>query len=96
MREFDSEFFHKILNVVITKPSRKAETVYGYLQPSIETSDKDIAKFESCLLEVEMKGTDNKEASERLSKWLKKSICDMKEKNAARALSEAWEADHQK
>lgn len=93
MREFDSEFFDKIFDVVIRMPSRKAETVYNYLQPNIETSEKDITKFETLLKKVEVEGSSNVEAKDRLCKWLKESICEMKEKQSARALSEAWEAN---
>ena len=52
MRQFDSEFFDKIFEVVITKPNRKAETVYTYLQPNIVTEEGDITKFENLLKKV--------------------------------------------
>lgn len=95
MKQFDFEFFDKIFDVVIRMPSRKAETVYGCLQPTIEASDSDIAKFEALLKKVESSDSTHVEAKERLCKWLKESICDMKVKNAARALSLEWEKSRQ-
>jgi hypothetical protein len=53
------------------------------------TTDKEIARFENFLVQLQSKPKG--ETTERLIKWVKDSICDMKEKKVARQLSEDWE-----
>lgn len=86
--KFEDEFFSKIEEVVNTKPNNKAEIVFLYLQPS-GTTDAEIKKFEDLLKKSE---ANPGEAATRLQKWVKESICTLREKQDARKLSAQWEA----
>jgi len=51
--------------------------------------DAEIAKFENFLAKIQTGPAG--ETTDRLVKWVRDSICDLKEKKAARHLSEVWE-----
>ena len=89
--EFADEFFLKIEEVVKTKPKSLAETIYLYLQPNMIAGDAEIQKFENLLEKIQTGPAG--ETTDRLVKWLKDSICDLKEKKAARNLSQRWEKE---
>jgi hypothetical protein len=50
----------------------------------------EIDRFETFLAQIQA-STEKTETAERLSKWVKESIQDLKVKKAAREQSEAWE-----
>ncbi len=51
--------------------------------------DAEIKKFEDFLVKIQTGPAG--ETTDRLVKWVKDSICDLKEKKAARHLSEQWD-----
>ena len=90
LEEFADDFFIRIEQVVATKAASKSETIYLYLQPNMLTSDASIGRFENFLHKIQ--ASPPGETTERLVKWVKDSIFDMKQKKVARDLSEKWEA----
>ena len=75
---FADEFFEKIENLVATKGQSASEAVYMFLQPNIKAQDEDIQRYSAFLAKLESQP--KLESTERLMKWIKESIQDMKEK----------------
>ena len=62
-----------------------------YLQPNLLASDEEISRFVKFLAKLEaVEHAKRKEGADRLIKWVKDSIQDLKEKKYARALSQQW------
>ena len=90
LQEFADDFFLRIEEVVAKKAKSVSESIYLYLQPNMITTEASISRFENFLQKIQS-GPPG-ETTERLVKWVKDSIHDMKEKKSARQLSEEWEA----
>ena len=85
---FADEFFEKIENLVASKAQSVSERVYIFLQPNIRALDKDLERYTNFLAKLESNA--KTESTDRLIKWVKESIQDLKEKKAARDLSRQW------
>ena len=91
--EFDAVFFDRIEQVVQSKQSSISEAYYWYLQPNLMANDDEISRFVLFLEKLESVDKANrKEGADRLINWVKDSIQDLREKQAARALSQKWMA----
>ena len=76
--------------MVSSKVNSIANGIYFYLQPNLDSRDEDIARFEVFMKKVE--AGEQCQSSDRLVKWLKESICEMRQNQTARALAEGYDA----
>ena len=91
IQEFDTVFFERIEQVVQSKQSSISEAYYFYLQPNLMANDEEIGRFSLFLEKLEsVDKASRKEGADRLINWVKDSIQDLREKQAARELSRQW------
>lgn len=90
--QFADEFFNEIEDAVCTRGHSISKYIYLLLQPNINGTVEEIARYETKLKELEKRSSEQKrEGNDRLIKWLKESIEDLKEKKASREMSQKWD-----
>ena len=90
--EFAEEFFTRIEDAVCNRGHSISTYIYMLLQPNIHGTTEEIGRFEKMLKEFQGRTVEQKrEGNDRLIKWLKESIEDLKEKKASREMSQKWD-----
>jgi hypothetical protein len=97
LAQLNDLFFEKIEQCVSKQAYARTRYIYIMLAPTLIADDAIIARFESFKNEIESRDEKDKiEGNDRLVKWLKESIQELKEKKDARALSSEWERQRPK
>lgn len=91
MAQFTDEWFAKIRDVVNEKGAHQAQVYYTHLQPNLESSLEENARFEEFFKTMKaVPESERRDCDARLEKWLTQTIAKGTERYEARQLSLQW------
>ena len=88
-KNFAAKFFENIDGIVQKNDPSRSWIYFVCLKPNLEASAEELKNFEDFLKKIENKSQKG-DGDERLKKWCKNSIAEIKEKSEARKLSKEW------
>ena len=86
------DFFERIEGCVNSKAYSVTRYIYLFLNPSLQATDEELARFNGLKTRLESyTDEEKKEGTTRLLNWVKDTIQELEEKKQGRELSKAWD-----
>ena len=95
LNQFSEKFFTQIYECVNSKAKSITQYIWIFLQPNLEATQAEIDRYEKFFKQIEDPGFKKGDCHDRVIKWCKESLCDLKLKKQAREVSAEWEKQNQ-